>query len=156
FAHVSSLPREMIAAPARAVTISRRSGRPLPPAIAFMKYLLLLLSASVALAAVPPAEKLLPASTLAFFTVPNTAQAQSNYAASALGQLWNDPAMKPFKDNFGAKFKMDALQGMEKELGLKLGDYAGLAQGQFTLAVVQNGWDARSDQQPGFIWIVDA
>ena len=146
----------MIAAQARAVTISRGSGRPLPPAIAFMKYLLLLLAASVALAAVPPAEKLLPASTLAFFTVPNAAQAQSNYAASALGQLWNDPAMKPFKDKFVAKFNTDALQGMEKELGLKLGDYAGLAQGQFTLAVVQNGWDARSDQQPGFIWIVDA
>ncbi len=147
----------MIAARVRTVTLSRRSGWLRPPANSnMMKYLLLLITGSVAFAAVPPAEKLLPASTLAFFTVPNAAQAQSNYAASAVGQLWSDPAMKAFKDQFLEKFNTDGLQPLEKELGLKLADYAGLAQGQFTLAIVQNGWDARSDQPPGFIWIVDA
>src|SRR6185503_15216392 len=30
-----------------------------------------------------------------------------------------------------------------------------IAQGQFTIAVTQNGWDGRSDQQPGILWIVD-
>ncbi|HUR57446.1 MAG TPA: hypothetical protein VM029_07040 [Opitutaceae bacterium] len=106
-------------------------------------------------AAVPPAEKLLPSDTLAFLTVPDWSQAQSNFSTSALGQFWNDPSMKAFKEKFIEKFNNDTVKALEKELGLKFSDYTSLAQGQFTLAVVPNGWDGRSDKQPGLVWIVD-
>lgn len=119
------------------------------------RFLLILACVATSFAAVPPAERLLPSDTLAFFTVPEAAKAQTNFSSSALGRLWNDPAMKPFKDKFLAKLDTETIQPMEKELGLKLSDYTGLAQGQFTLAVTANGWDGRSEQRPGFIWMVD-
>src|SRR5688572_33047125 len=53
--------------------------------------------------AVPPAEKLLPADTLGFFTVPDWAKGQAAYSNSAMGQLWADPAMKAFKEKFFEK-----------------------------------------------------
>src|SRR5262249_6226452 len=31
-----------------------------------------------------------------------------------------------------------------------------MAQGQMTFAVTQNGWDAKSDKQPGFLLLLDA
>lgn len=116
----------------------------------------LVLSAASGFAAVPPAEKLLPADTLAFLTVPDWSRAQTNFSLSALGQLWADPSMKAFKEKFLEKFNTDTIQPMEKELGLKFSDYTSLAQGQFTIAVTQNGWDGRSDQQPGVVWLIDA
>ena len=106
-------------------------------------------------ATVPPAEKLLPADTLAFLTVPDSNLARTNFSNSALGQLWNDPSMKAFKEKFLEKFNSDTIQPLEKELGLKFSDYTSMAQGQFTVAVTQNGWDGRSDKSPGLLWIVD-
>lgn len=122
-----------------------------------MKHLLLLLVGVVAgySAPVPPAEKLLPADTLAFLTVPDWSKAGTHFASSAAGQLRADPAMKAFKDKFLEKFNTDTLQPLEKELGFKFSDYLGLAEGQFTLAVTPNGWDGKSAQQPGLIWIID-
>ena len=80
---------EMIAASPGGVSIFRRFRRSKPLAGAIMKYLLsvLLFAVSVALGAVPPAEKLLPPGTLAYFTVPNAAQGRSNFSNSALGQI---------------------------------------------------------------------
>jgi len=46
-----------------------------------------LLAAFSCAAAVPPAEKLLPADTLGFLTVPNWTNAQTSFSNSALGQL---------------------------------------------------------------------
>ena len=111
-----------------------------------MKYILLLLvwGAAAVSAAVPSAEKILPADTLAFLTVPDWSKAGTNFASSAVGQFWADPAMKAFKDKFLEKFNTDTIQPLEKELGFKFADYLGLAEGQFTLAVTQNGWDGKS------------
>jgi len=118
--------------------------------------LFILLAALKCFAAVPPAEKLLPADTLAVLTVPGWSRAGTNFSGSAMGQLWADPSMKPFKDKFLEKFDADTLKPLEKDLGFKFSDYTSLAQGQFTLAVTQNGWDGMSDKQPGVIWILDA
>jgi hypothetical protein len=124
-----------------------------------MKYLSLslcvLFAAVRCFAAVPPAEKLLPADTLGFLTVPDWGRAQTNFSTSALGQLWNDPSMKAFKEKFLERFNNDTVKPLEKELGLKFSDYTSLAQGQLTIAVTQNGWDGRSDKQPGIIWLID-
>ena len=112
-------------------------------------------AAARSFAAVPPAEKILPADTLGFLTVPEWSRAQSNFTITAMGQLWNDPSMKSFKEKFLEKFNKDTLTPLEKELGLKFSDFTSLAQGQFTVAVTQNGWDGRSDKQPGILWLVD-
>jgi hypothetical protein len=122
-----------------------------------MKFLsvCILLTAASCIAAVPPAEKLLPADTLAFLTVPDWSKAQMNFSNSALGQLWADPSMKPFKEKFLEKFNNDTLKPLEKELDLKFSNFTSVAQGQFTIAVTQNGWDGRSDKQPGIVWLVD-
>jgi len=117
--------------------------------------LALFFAAASCFAAVPPAEKLLPADTLAFLTVPDWSKAQISFSNSSLGQLWGDASMKAFKEKFLEKFNTNAIQPLEKELGLKFSNYTSLAGGQFTIAVTQNGWDGRSDQQPGILWIVD-
>ena len=116
---------------------------------------LVTLTAANLLAAVPPAEKLLPADTLGFLTVPDWAKGQGSFSNSPMGQLWADPAMKAFKEKFFEKFKADKIQPLEKELGFQFSNYTSLARGQFTIAVVPNGWDGRSEKQPGVLWLVD-
>src|ERR1051325_8033301 len=86
-------------------------------------------------AAVPPPDKLLPSDTFLVFTVPNWSATLK--ASGPMFQLWNDSAMKPFKEKFVTKFKTDAIEPFEREFGIKFSDYAGLAQGQVTLAFVQ-------------------
>ena len=107
------------------------------------------------LATVPAAEKLLPADTLAFLTVPDWSKAGTNFTSSALGQLWADPAMKAFKEKFFEKLNTDKVQPLEKELGFQFTNFFNLTRGQFTLAVVPNGWDGRSEKQPGVLWLMD-
>src|SRR2546425_958820 len=44
---------------------------------------------------------------------------------------------------------------LERELGVKLADYANLAQGQLTVAWTQNGWEGKTNQSPGFLLLLD-
>src|SRR5436305_5736443 len=88
--------------------------------------------------AVPPPEKLLPDETLGVVTVPDWAKAKAAYDGNATSQLWRDPALKPFKDKLLNKISEEFLKPLERELGVKLKDYNELAQGQLTLAVLQN------------------
>lgn len=106
-------------------------------------------------AEVPPAEKLLPNDTLVLITAPDFTKLRTVLKNAPAGQLWNDPAMKPFKDNFIKGFKSDLVEPLEKEFGVKFSDYKGLAQGQFTFAVTQNGWEGKSDPSPGWIFLLD-
>jgi hypothetical protein len=106
-------------------------------------------------AAVPPAEKLLPADTLAFITVPDARRAADIYRRSPAGQLWDDPAMKAFKDKFTARFKEQMLTPLERELGVTFADYADLLQGQFTLALTRSGWEGKTNQLPGWMILMD-
>ena len=50
---------------------------------------------TVARAATPAAEKLLPADTLVVLTVPDLDKAAAAAKDFSFAQLWNDPAMKP-------------------------------------------------------------
>src|SRR5437899_6582447 len=56
-------------------------------------------------AAVPAPEKLLPEDTLVVLTVPAFAKMREVYQKSQPSQLWNDPAMKRFRDKFLSKRK---------------------------------------------------
>jgi len=103
----------------------------------FTFFLGLALTAS---AAIPAVEKILPDDTLVLVTTPDFAKARQTYRSSPQTQLWDDPAMKPFKDKFLSKLNEDLIQPLEKDLGVKLDDYTNLPQGQITFAITQNGW----------------
>jgi hypothetical protein len=107
-------------------------------------------------AAIPPAENLLPSDTLFVVTVPDCMALRSAMRQSPQWLLWNDPAMKPFHDKFMEKWNESFVAPMEKDLGVKLADFADLPQGQFTFAVTQNGWSGVGDQMPGLILLLDA
>jgi len=125
----------------------------------FMKRHLCLLACFVVVltcrAATPPPDKLLAGDTLAVLTVPDYAKAKATSSQWPFQQLWADPAMKPFADRFVTKFKSDLLAPLEREFGLKLSDYTGLAQGQLTLAITQSSGEGKADQTPGFLLLLD-
>ncbi len=107
-------------------------------------------------AAIPPAENLLPADTLFVVAVPDSAGLRTALHQSPQFLLWNDPAMKPFHDKFMGKWNETFVAPLEKDLGLKLADFAALPQGQFTFAITQNGWSGTGDQLPGIVLLLDA
>lgn len=113
---------------------------------------LLFVSAAAGRAQVPPAEQLLPDDSIALVTVPSWKKL-SALEQTAWSQLWHDGAMKPFRDNFVSNFQSDLIQPLEKELGVKLGDYKDLLQGQVTLALTPP--KAESGSFAGLLLILD-
>lgn len=107
-------------------------------------------------AAIPPAENLLPQDTLLLVTAPDCAVLRAAIQQSPQALCWNDPAMKPFHDKFMAKWNETLVAPLEKDLGLSLGNFTDLAQGQFTFALTQNGWTGSGDQSPGLVLLLDA
>jgi hypothetical protein len=107
-------------------------------------------------AGVPSPDKLLPADTLATFTIPDYTKASSTWAQMPGTLLWKDASMKAFTEKFSSKFQSDVIKPMERDFGMKFSDFAGLAKGQLTLAVTQNGWSMdKPDSSPGFLFLVD-
>ncbi len=107
-------------------------------------------------AATPPPEKLLPVDTVAVLTIPDYAKTSATFKQWPSALLWGDASMKPFKDKFTAKFQSDVIGPLEKEFGIKLADFAGLAQGQLTVALTPNGWEGNAPKEPGFLLLLDA
>ena len=106
-------------------------------------------------AVVPPPDKLLPADTLAVLTIPDYSKARTTWSQSPGFMLWKDPAMKGFTEKFVSKLTSDIITPLEREFGIKLSDYSGLAQGQVTFALTQNGWGTQPKSAPGFLIVVD-
>lgn len=117
---------------------------------------LLLAGASLLPAAIPPAEKLLPADTLAFVTAPDFSVLRADSRTSPQLMFWNDAAMRPFRDKLVGKFKEKFLAPMEKDLGIKVDDFISLPQGQLTFAVTANGSQGADDTPPGYVLLLDA
>lgn len=120
--------------------------------------LAILLLAPGAPAAIPPAEQLLPGDTLLIFSAPDWGQLRTAYQKSAPTQLWNDPAMKPFRGKFIAKWTEEFVQPLERDLGVKFDDYSAFLQGQLTFAVTQGAWQGaeKNDGGPAFLLLLDA
>lgn len=106
-------------------------------------------------AAIPPVENLLPADTLFLLDAPDCAALRAASHQSPQWLFWNDPAMKPFHDKFVAKWEADFIAPLERDLGVKLDDFAGLPQGQFAFALTQNGWNGTNDANPGLLLLLD-
>ena len=109
-----------------------------------------------AFAAVPAPDALLSSDTLAVVTIPDYTKAKATWSQAPTIRLWNDPALKPFRDKFTTKLTTEYIAPLEKELGIKLADYSDLAQGQVTFAITQGEWDPKTDKGPGFLFLVDA
>jgi hypothetical protein len=124
--------------------------------ISLASFAVFLLAVFTISAAIPPAESLLPTDTLLMFTVPDCSAVRAAAKQSPQWLLWDDPAMKPFRDDFTAKWENKFLGPLEQNLGLKISDYLPLLQGQFTVAVTQNGWNGSSDEVPAMLLLLDA
>ena len=103
-------------------------------------------------AAVPSPEKILPKETMLVITAPDAPKCWASFNGSPYGRLWNDPAMKPFRDKLTAKLQSDLIRPVEQQLGIKLDDYRGLAQGQFTFALLRE--EGTTDFNP--LLLIDA
>jgi hypothetical protein len=121
----------------------------------FLAALLGLTVATPAWAAIPSVENLVPADALFLLAAPDCAALRAAGHQSPQWLFWNDPAMKPFRDKFVAKWDTEFVAPLERDLGVNLGDFAGLLQGQFALALTQNGWNGSNDVNPGVLLLLD-
>jgi hypothetical protein len=86
-------------------------------------------------AADTPAEKTLPASTFGFLKVNNAAAFRENLSTSQLGQLFDDPALKPLKSDFAEKLE-ETNNSLKEKIGVTLDELLHLPEGTVSIAVV--------------------
>src|SRR5436190_1091609 len=98
-------------------------------------------------AAIPSAEKLLPDDTLMMVTAPDFAKMHGIFKASPQSRLWNDPAMRSFKEKFVTRWTEEFLKPLERELKLHFDDYTSLPDGQLTFALTRNA-SAENENRP--------
>ncbi len=80
-------------------------------------------------------ERVLPDSTIFVFKINDAKKFREAFRGSHYGQLWNDPAMKDFRDDLGQKLE-DAAKPLKEKIGVSLGELLELPQGPVTVAVV--------------------
>jgi hypothetical protein len=115
----------------------------------------LLCLAFAAGAAAPPAEQLLPDDTLAVVTAPDFPRLRAICQRSPRSRLWNDPALRPLREKFFARWQEEFVRPLERELGLSLDSYGSLLQGQITFAITKGAWQGSDDQPLGFLFLLD-
>ncbi len=116
---------------------------------------LALICASHTRAEIPAPEKFLPADTLLLLTAPDLAKTRAQSHQSPQLRFWHDPAMKPFADKFMDRLQTELVGPLEHELGINFSNYTALAQGQITLAIVQNGWQGTTNPLPSWLLLLD-
>lgn len=132
--------------------------RAVPGRVLFIIFALAALSALAAPAVIPSAEKLLPVDTFLVITIPDCGKMRGIFSNSGPNRFWNDPAMKPFREKFLAKWNEEFLVPLARDLGVKFDDYTTLPQGQLTLAITPNGWTGQENNaaRPGLLLLLDA
>lgn len=86
--------------------------------------------------AATPSEQLLPDTTAGFLAVPNVDELRSKWNATELGQMFDDPVMKPFVEDLNAQLKAK-LSKTGIKLGITWEDLDGVYAGEVCLAAVQ-------------------
>lgn len=97
------------------------------------------LTANFAQAAAPP-ERVLPDSTVFLLKVTDVNTLRESFRQSQYGQLWNDPAMKDFREDLLAKLK-DASTTLKDKLGVTLSELLEIPQGTLAVAAIQQDDD---------------
>jgi hypothetical protein len=130
----------------------------LPKSFVLVGLLVSATAVSLCAAPVPPADRLLPPETLFLISAPDCAKLDEYYHKSPQSQFWVDPAVKPFRDKFMAKWNEEIVKPLERDLGIKFADYLALFRGQATLAVLQEGWQGTGEKDglPGVVFLLDA
>lgn len=103
---------------------------------AFSMLLSLMLFCSVGSLAAQQAELYLPATTKGFVSAPNLDELRSNFNASQLGQLINDPTLAPFIDDLKEQLR-EKLGSTGMKLGVTQADVRGICTGELALAAIQ-------------------
>ena len=89
----------------------------------------------LAFGAVPAAENLLPNSTKGFLSVGSMSQLQESWNKTQLGQLTQDPAMKPFMDDLRRQLQQKWTQ-THRKLGIGWEDLEGVPSGEASIALI--------------------
>lgn len=92
------------------------------------------LLATPVLSAEPP-EKAFPDSTVFFLKFNNAAGLRESFTQSQLGQLWADPALKPFKEDLSSKLD-DSSKELKNKVGVSIRELIELPQGTVAFGVV--------------------
>jgi hypothetical protein len=82
-----------------------------------------------------PSETLLPATTQGFFAISNVESLDKHWHKSQLGQLMDDPKMKPFTKDVRRQFD-DRWANVQDRLGLTLDDLRSVASGDVAIAMI--------------------
>jgi len=106
-------------------------------------------------AAAAPLESLLPGDTLGFITIASVPGAAEAVRTSAIGRLWNDPAMRLFREDFERSLTNEAVAPLELELGLRLRDWSRLIEGGLTLALTSTPADQQPQRKSSFVLLAD-
>ena len=83
-----------------------------------------------------PAERRLPPGTTLFISVPDATEAHNRFMESSLGQLLQDDAFEPIREDLADAWSEFSAQ-VESELGIPLSDLFNLMHGELAFAVVQ-------------------
>lgn len=90
--------------------------------------------AKLARAAAPP-EQVLPESTVLLLKVNDVNTLREAFRKSQYGQLWNDPALKDFREDLASKMK-DASITLKEKVGVTLEELLELPQGGLAVAAI--------------------
>jgi hypothetical protein len=103
---------------------------------------IILLLASVAMAAVPPSDTLLPRTTKGYLSIARPKEFDDRWNKTQIGQMFNDDVMKAFVDDFKKQMR-DDFGAIEKKLGLTYDDLKGVTGGEMSLSLIERkGQDA--------------
>jgi hypothetical protein len=85
--------------------------------------------------ATAPPERILPENTIFLFKLPEVKTFRESFRNSQYGQLWNDPALKDFRDELALKLD-DATKSLKEKIGVSLTELFELPQGSLAIAAI--------------------
>jgi hypothetical protein len=83
-----------------------------------------------------PSDQLLPATTKGYLAVPDLKELTTKFDASQLGELCNDPLMKPFADDLKQQLNQK-LTDSGRSLGISIDDLSTIVGGELAFGLVQ-------------------
>lgn len=83
-----------------------------------------------------PSDQLLPATTKGYLAVPNLDELTKKFDESQLGQLCNDPLMKPFADDLKRQLNQK-LTDAGRSLGISIDDLSTIVGGELAFGLIQ-------------------
>jgi len=116
--------------------------------------IILALHSTWGMAATPP-EKWLPDDTLGFVTARDPGSLRALLEGTTQGMLWQDPALKPFRDKLTEGWQRDFVKPLERELDLEFKTWTAMIKGPVVLALIQGDPAARDDAGAGWVLAAD-